>query len=231
MDIEVSHEAEEYLEAIYRFQKRRGVAKTTELANDLNVVPGSVTNSIQYLKKHGLVKHEPYRGVRLTLKGEKMALKVIRRHRLAERLLTDILDAEWSNVHENACKLEHVLTEEVTRLLEKKLGYPKFCPHGNPIPSENGRIEEEKCYPLTEASVRKPCTLSGIVGEKREKLLILASKGIKPGVAIRVIKIKPSGIVLDVAGKKCTLDYDIASSILVKNGVNEDNARQKKTAV
>jgi len=102
-------------------------------------VPGSVTNTIQHLKKRGLVKHKPYRGVTLTAKGEKIALNILRRHRLAERLLTDVLNAEWSSVHEDACKLEHALTREVVTLLERKLGYPKSCPHGNPIPSENGK--------------------------------------------------------------------------------------------
>lgn len=91
METELSHETEEYIEAIYRLQRRNGAAKTTELARELNVVPGSVTNTIEHLKKHGLVKHEPYRGVKLTAKGEKLALNILREHRLAERLLTDIL--------------------------------------------------------------------------------------------------------------------------------------------
>jgi len=230
METEVSHEAEEYLEAIYRLQRRRGVAKTTELASELNVVPGSVTNTVQHLKKHGLVEHEPYRGVKLTAKGEKIALKILRRHRLAERLLTDILNAKWSTVHENACKLEHALTKEVTRLLEKKLGYPKSCPHGNPIPSANGKIKEEQCHPLTDASINKACTVARIIDEKREKLLILASKGIMPSVTIRVVERKPSGMILHVAEKKCTLDYDTASSVLVKNVEDMKYARRKKAA-
>ena len=225
METKVSHEAEEYLEAIYRFQNRRGVAKTTELASKLDVALGSVTNTIQHLKKHGLVEHEPYRGVKLTAKGEKIALKILRRHRLAERLLTDILNAKWSNVHEDACKLEHALTEEVTKLLERKLGYPKSCPHGNPIPSENGEMEEETCHPLTEASMNKVYTVSRIIDEKREKLLALTSESIMPGAKVRVIERKSSSIVLYVAEKKCTLDYDAASSVLVKNMENEKNAR------
>lgn len=227
METEVSHEAEEYLEAIYRLQRRRGVAKTTELASELNVVPGSVTNTIQHLKNRGLVKHKPYRGVKLTAKGEKIALKILRRHRLAERLLTDILDAKWSTVHEDACKLEHALTKEVTRLLEKRLGYPKSCPHGNPIPSVNGKVEEEECHPLTEASINKTCIVARIIDEKREKLLILASEGIKPGATVRVVERKSFGIVLCVAERKCTLNSDVASIVLVKSMENEEHARRK----
>lgn len=225
MTMEVSHEAEEYLEAIYKLQRRKGVAKTTELAKVLDVVPGSVTNTIQHLKKRGLVKHDPYRGVKLTLKGEKIALKILRRHRLAERLLTDILNAHWSTVHEDACKLEHAFNEEVTALLEKKLGYPKSCPHGNPIPSANGKMREEESHPLTEASINKPYIVSKIIDEKRERLLILASKGIKPGTVLRVVERKSFGLVLSVTEKKFTLSNDIVSIIFVKSMENEGHVR------
>jgi len=212
----LSYEAEEYVEAIYRLQKRSGVAKTTELAEELHVVPGSITNTIEHLETHGLVKHEPYKGVKLTAKGERLALDVLRRHRLAERLLTDVLNVEWSDVHESACKLEHALTKNVTALLEKRLGNPKFCPHGNPIPTEHGEIEEEKCHPLMEIGLNMACTVAKITNGKRGKLLTLDSKGIKPNVPIRVIEKKPSKIVLCVAGKERTLSCRDASSVWVK---------------
>jgi len=216
LETELSYEAEEYVEAIYRLQKRRGVAKTKELAEELHVVPGSITNTIEHLEKHSLIEHEPYKGVKLTAKGKRLALDILRRHRLAERLLTDILKAEWSDVHENACKLEHALTKKVIALLEKRLGNPKFCPHGNPIPTENGEIEEEKCYPLTEVNLNMPCIVAKITNEKREKLLALANKGIKPYAPVHVVKKKVSSIVLHVAGREFTLSYDDASSIWVK---------------
>ena len=216
METGLSYEAEEYVEAIYRLQKRSGVAKTKELAEELRVVPGSITNTIEHLEKHGLVKHEPYRGVKLTAKGEKLALDVLRRHRLAERLLTDILKAEWSDVHEGACKLEHALTKEVITLLEKRLGNPKFCPHGNPIPTEHGDVEEEECYPLTEMGLNETCIVAKITDEKREKLLTLATKGIRLHVLVHVVERKPSSMVLCVAGKERTLSCDDASSVWVK---------------
>ena len=216
METVLSYEAEEYVEAIYRLQKRSGVAKTKELAEELHVVPGSITNTIEHLEKHGLVKHEPYRGVRLTAKGERLALDILRRHRLAERLLTDVLNAEWSNVHESACKLEHVLTKDVITLLEKKLENPKFCPHGNPIPTENGKVEEEECFPLTEVGLNMACIVAKITDEKQEKLLTLANKGIEPNVSIHVVERKPSTMVLRVTGKECTLSYDDASGVWVK---------------
>jgi len=216
MKTELSYEAEEYVEVIYRLQKQSGVAKTKELAEELRVVPGSITNTIEHLEKHGLVKHQPYRGVKLTAKGEELALDILRRHRLAERMLTDILNFDWGHVHESACKLEHALTKEVITLLEKKLGNPKICPHGNPIPTEQGKVEEEKCLPLTEIGLNDFCNVAKITDEKREKLLTLASKGLKPDVPVHVVERKPSNMVLCVAGKECTLSYDYASSVWVK---------------
>lgn len=216
MATELSHEAEEYIEAIYKFQKRGGVAKTKELAKALNVVPGSITNTIAHLKKHGLVEHKPYRGVKLTAEGEKLALNVVRRHRLAERLLTDLLDAEWSDVHESACKLEHALTENVLLLLEKRLGYPKFCPHGNPIPTIEGGVNDVECYPLTKAALNQTCIVVKIVDEKRGMLLALANKGIKPDVPVHIVKRKKKAIVLCVAGKEHTLSQEEAASLWVK---------------
>lgn len=216
METKLSYEAEEYIEVIYRLQKRSGVAKTKELAEELHVVPGSITNTIEHLEKHGLVGHEPYRGVKLTAQGEKLALDILRRHRLAERLLTDVLNAEWSDVHESACKLEHALTKDVITLLEKRLGNPKFCPHGNPIPTEHGEVEEEECCPLTEVDLNLACIVSKITNGKRKKLLTLASKGIKPNVPVHVVERKPSNIVLCVAGEEHTLSYNDASSVWVK---------------
>ena len=148
MEIALSQEAEEYIEIIYKLQERNGLAKTKELSENLHVVPGSITNTIEHLESHNLVMHEPYRGVKLTKEGERRALTIIRRHRLAERFLTDILKADWSTVHADACKLEHAMSKNVTNLLEEKLEHPKFCPHGNPIPTEAGLIRGYTNYCL-----------------------------------------------------------------------------------
>jgi DtxR family Mn-dependent transcriptional regulator len=227
LETELSYDAEEYVEAIYRLQKRSGVAKTKELAEELNVVPGSITNTIEHLEKHSLVEHAPYKGVKLTPKGEKLALDVLRRHRLAERLLTDVLNAEWSNVHESACKLEHALTGDIIILLEKRLGNPKFCPHGNPIPTEKGEMEEEETFPLTEVGLNETCKVAKMTDEKREKLQMLASKGIKPNVPVHVVKRNQSSIVLCVAGKEHTLSNEDASKVWVKIFGRNTHALQK----
>ncbi|MEM3731590.1 MAG: metal-dependent transcriptional regulator [Candidatus Bathyarchaeia archaeon] len=225
---DLSHEAEEYVEAIYKLQMRSGgSARTRELAKELHVVPGSITNTIEHLERHGLVEHKPYKGVKLTKKGLKFALDIVRRHRLAERLLTDILNADWSIVHESACKLEHALTRDVIALLEKKLGNPKVCPHGNPIPSEHGEVEEEECYPLTEIGPNIVCTVVKLTDEKREKLLMLSKCGIKLNAPIHVVEKRNSKLVLCIAGKEQTLSADVASSIWVKPIKVDTNDVQK----
>ena len=106
----VSNQAEEYLEAIYRLESKVGFARTMDLSRELGVVPGSITNTIENLERKGLVIHERYKGVKLTDNGQKIASSILRRHRLAERLLTDFLHLDWSEVHDPACKLEHALS-------------------------------------------------------------------------------------------------------------------------
>jgi DtxR family Mn-dependent transcriptional regulator len=218
-ETELSQEAQEYIETIYKLQKRNGVAKTKDLSQTMHVVPGSITNTIEHLESHGLVTHEPYRGVKLTREGEKIALDLIRKHRLAERLLTDMLKAEWSTVHEDACKLEHALTKNLTDLLDARLGHPKFCPHGNPIPTEKGVIEEQPCIALTEAELNKTYTVSKIIDEEHVDLHLLATKNIKPQTKIRVTKRYAAQLVLRVDGKSCRLSRGVASCVLLrKNG-------------
>ncbi len=212
----LSQEAEEYIEMIYRLQKRDGMAKTKELAETLHVVPGSITNTIEHLESHGLVTHEPYRGVKLTFQGEKIALDMLRRHRLAERLLTDILKAEWSSVHEDACKLEHALTKNMISLLEERLGHPKCCPHGNPIPSENGLIEEDGCIALTEATSGETYVVDRITDEKQENLTVLAEKGVKPEAHIHKTKQDNEHVILEIQGKERSLDRGLAGYVLVR---------------
>ena len=219
MEIALSQEAEEYIEIIYKLQKRNGIAKTKDLAENLHVVPGSITNTVEHLESHGLVAHEPYRGVKLTRDGERLALDILRKHRLAECLLTDILKAEWSTVHEDACKLEHALTKNVTDLLEERLGFPKFCPHGNPIPTEEGLIEEQPTTALAEAEPGQDYIVERIVDEENVDLRLLAEKGIKPHAAVKVLKKIDKHIAVRINGKPQELTCDIAACVLLrKNG-------------
>ncbi|MEM1580972.1 MAG: metal-dependent transcriptional regulator [Candidatus Bathyarchaeia archaeon] len=218
MSAKVSNVIEEYLEAIYRLQERSGVARTNDLVLMLNVAPGTVTNTIERLEKKLLITHEPYRGVQLTGEGRRIALNVVRKHRLLERLLTDLLEVEWDKVHEIACNLEHWVTEDIARKIERVLGYPKTCPHGNPIPSENGEITGEETHPLTEFKIGERGIIAKVIEEGSEFLQYMGRLGVKPEKYIEIIDKAPLSdpITIKIDGKIQALSQKTASLIMVR---------------
>jgi len=215
---EVTEVVEEYLEGIYRLQEKSGVARTSDIVKVLQVVPGTVTNTVERLEKEGMLKHEPYRGVRLTDKGRKIALDVIRRHRLSERLLTDFVRVDWDKVHDAACRLEHGITNDVIKKLEKALGHPKTCPHGNPIPTACGGIVEEKSEPLSTLKSKESGVIAKIKDETAEVLKYIAVLGLLPGASIEIVEKAPfdGPITVKVGGANHALSLSMASNIWVK---------------
>jgi DtxR family Mn-dependent transcriptional regulator len=222
---QVTDVVEEYLETIYRLQGKEGDgAKTNEIVKSLNVVPGTVTNTIERLEKEGLVEHEPYRGVKLTEKGRRIAVQVVRRHRLSERLLTDILHVDWGKAHDAACKIEHDINdEEIIENLEKALGYPKTCPHGNPIPAREGPLEEHaettESTPLWTLNPSEAGTIEMITEEDSEMLQYLSRLGLVPGVLVQVLKKESSDrlITMRLQGSTVqTISEKAASVVKVK---------------
>src|SRR5205807_9141975 len=134
---------EDYAKAIYALERRdEGAVSTNALAERLGVTAASASGMVKRLDEMGLVTHEPYRGVQLTAHGLRVALEVIRHHRLLELYLAEQLDVPWDRVHEEAEVLEHVLSEELEELIAAKLGNPTHDPHGDPIPSPDGHVEE-----------------------------------------------------------------------------------------
>jgi len=215
---EVTAVVEEYLEVIYKLQEKDGVARTSDIVKSLKVAFGTVTNTVERLEKEGYVTHEPYKGVKLTEKGLKIALQVVRRHRLAERLLTDILKVEWDKAHDAACKLEHGITDEIIKPLEKALKHPKTCPHGNPIPTKCGGIIEEKSQPVTKLNEREQGTIVKITDEESDLLHYLDKIGLVPGASIEIVEKAPFNepITLKVDGTTRALSCSMASIIRVK---------------
>jgi len=213
--MEVTSATEEYLEIIYKLQKKSGVATTSDLVRLLKVAPGTVTNTIARLERESFVIHEPYRGVRLTEKGQRIALRTIRKHRLSERLLTDLLNVEWEKVHEAACKLEHSISDEIAKKIEKALGHPKTCPHGNPIPTECGGIIEKSSEPLSKFNVGEKGVIVKITDERRELLEYLSSINVKPDRLVEIIDKAPFNgpITIKIEGKSHALSPEIASII------------------
>ncbi|MEM3437529.1 MAG: metal-dependent transcriptional regulator [Nitrososphaerales archaeon] len=212
---------EEYLVLIYRLEEREEVAKTGGIAKEFKVALGTVTNTVANLEKKGFLIHKPYVGIKLTEKGRKIALEIIRKHRLSERLLTDVLKIPWSATHDIACKLEHIINGNVTEAIEKVLKYPKTCPHGNPVPDKCGKILKNECEPLTNLPVKSKGRIMRIVNENEKLLNYIADLGLLPGVEIEVEEKIPSGryILVKVSGVIYSLGKEVSSSIYVKREI------------
>jgi len=201
---------EDYLVTIYRLEKKYGVAKTSEIARLLKVSLGTVTNNLVRLKALSLIEHSPYKGIRLTKKGRKIAIKILKRHRLAERLLTDVLGVEWHKAHDIAHKLEHDI-EGLEDHLERVLGNPKNCPHGNPI-SEDVPINDIR---LSDVSECKTYTIVRIDLEETSLLEFLEKHKLKPGVTLEVLSVNDI-ISIKLGERVIELPRLVASMLSVK---------------
>ena len=179
---------ENYIKAIYRLQRQDATVTTNELAHELKTKPASVTDMMKKLKIKKLLDYRPYQGFRLTGEGNKVALGIIRRHRLWEYFLAEKLKFSWDEVHEVAEHLEHVSSKKLIDKLDEFLGFPRVDPHGDPIPDSNGRIPASKKIRLTELSLHHPAIVSNVSDQSSAILELLENKKIKIGVKLEVKK-------------------------------------------
>jgi DtxR family Mn-dependent transcriptional regulator len=183
-----SASVENYLKAIYQLQSEQGVVSTTALADALSVSAASVSNMVKKLAAMKLATHSPYRGVVLTREGEMRALEMIRHHRLIELFLSETLGVPWDQVHVEAEKMEHVISEDLEARIAKVLGNPKFDPHGDPIPSKDGRLPKVAQLRLTDLEVGERATIARVSDQNAEHLQFLNSRGLQPGVQIVILQ-------------------------------------------
>ena len=183
---------EDYAKAIYSLTGwGRETASTNDLADRLGVTAGSVSAMIKRLDEEGLVERVPYRGVRLTAEGTRVALGVLRRHRLLELFLAEVLEVPWEDVHDEAEVLEHALSEKLAELIATKLGDPEFDPHGDPIPSREGSIEEGETISLAELSPGEHGTFVRISDSDPAMLRYVSEQGIAVGDDLEMIDRQP----------------------------------------
>jgi DtxR family Mn-dependent transcriptional regulator len=183
---------EDYAKAIYAIAQRDdGPATTNALAERLGVTPASASGMCKRLGELGLVDHVPYKGVELTADGERVALEVIRHHRLLELYLAESLDVPWDRVHAEAEVLEHVLSEELEALIAAKLGNPTVDPHGDPIPTPDLQIVEPDTLALDALETGARGTFVRVSDSDPEMLRYLAERGIAPGDDFEVIDKQP----------------------------------------
>ncbi len=187
-----SQAVQDYAKAIYALERRAGDAvSTTALADRLGVTAASASGMVKRLDELGLVEHQPYHGVWLTEHGRRVALEVMRHHRLLELYLVKSLGVPWDRVHQEAEVLEHVLSEELEELIAAKLGDPTHDPHGDPIPTRDLTIEEGSTTSLQALEVGDQGTFARVSDSDPEMLRFLAERGIAPGDELEVVEKQP----------------------------------------
>jgi DtxR family Mn-dependent transcriptional regulator len=187
----LSAAVQDYAKAIYSLETEGARASTTALAERLDVRPASVSGMLRKLAALELVEHEPYRGVRLTERGRAVALEVIRHHRLLELFLVESLGMGWDEVHEEAERLEHVLSEQLEELIAAKLGNPTLDPHGDPIPDRELQIAADTTRSLYALEPGEQATFVRITDHDPEMLRFLTERGIAPGARLELIERQP----------------------------------------
>jgi len=179
---------ENYLKQIYLEQQDASsdLVPMGKLASAMGVVPGTATSMIKALADSGLVVYEPRTGTRLTKGGEQLALHVLRRHRLVELFLVKVLGLDWSEVHDEAEELEHVISDKVLERIDKLLGHPHVDPHGDPIPSAKGKVADPhpRLIPLGESQVNARVRVARIIDQDAPFLQFLDRAGLKPGATL-----------------------------------------------
>jgi DtxR family transcriptional regulator, Mn-dependent transcriptional regulator len=188
----LSEAIENYAKAIYELEQRnKGPVSTNALAERLAVTAASASSMVKKLDELGLVSHVPYKGVKLTGRGKRVALEVLRHHRLLELYLMESLGVPWDRVHDEAEVLEHVLSEELEELIAAKLGHPTRDPHGDPIPSRELRIEEVETQSLSALEVGATGVFVRVSDSDPAMLRHLAERGITPGDRFEIVDKQP----------------------------------------
>jgi DtxR family Mn-dependent transcriptional regulator len=216
----ISRVMEDYLKAIYQSASEEDRVSTTRLADKMNCSAASVTNMLQKLAELKLVLYEPYQGVVLTPAGQKVALEIVRHHRLIELYLAEVLGYSWDKVHDEAEELEHVISEEFEEKIDKALGYPTTDPHGDPIPTKDGHVEQERFHSLWEISDAENVKVRRVSDSDPEALRYLAEIGIFPDVEISVLEKAPFNgpLNIEVNDGRHSLSEELARQIFVIPG-------------
>jgi DtxR family Mn-dependent transcriptional regulator len=214
----VSQAIEDYVKAIYLLEQSEGKVTTKALALALDVAAPSVTAMIKRLHAMHLVRYTRYRGVALTPAGQRMALEVIRHHRLLELYLVEAMGLPWDQVHEEAERLEHVISEELEERIAELLGHPVADPHGDPIPTKEGRLEQPASLPLSELRPGTAAVITRVGDQAPAKLRYLATLGLFPQVRITLLEKAPfdGPMSLAVGESRCTIGGETAREIHVR---------------
>lgn len=210
---------ENYIKSIYALSQATGEVYVSELAKKLDVKLPTVNSMIKRLAAKKLVAYAPYQGIKLTEKGKKEALGIVRKHRLAELFLVKVLGLGWEEVHDIAEQLEHVNSSRFYERIDELLSYPKFDPHGEPIPDSNGKIQAQKRTSLSELAEGSTATITAVTEDEKSFLDHLNAKGLQIGDAVTIKKreLFDGSITLQHKSKKeILLTHQVAERIWVE---------------
>jgi DtxR family Mn-dependent transcriptional regulator len=216
----LSRSVEDYLKAIYFIGDSGEAASTSAIAEALEVQPASVTGMVKRLAEAGYLVHVPYRGAELTEAGVREALRVLRRHRILEAYLTARLGYRWENVHQEAERLEHAASEQLIERMAAALGDPSHDPHGAPIPTSSGEVEETEPYTLSDLGAGETAMIRAVRDDDSEGLLAVEAAGLLPGtrVLVKAHLRGPPAIQLEIEGaepRTLNLPFALARRIYV----------------
>lgn len=213
----LSQAVEDYLKAIYTLEAEGNKATTTKIAESLEVSSASATNMVKRLSEMGLVDYESYKGASLTNSGTKIALEIIRHHRLLELYLLEVMGYSWDEVHEEAEKLEHHISEKFEDRITKLLDDPTHDPHGDPIPTKDGLMPEMDSQPLIDAELGQEYIVSRVKDQDPELLRYLEKIGLLPGIKIKVKEKAPfkGPVTMLIEEKEQVIGNDVARNILI----------------
>ena len=215
----ISQAVQDYLKKIYKLQTQQNdTVSTTDISKELGVSSASVTGMLKRLAAMAFVEYSSYKGVKLTAAGEKIALEIIRHHRLLETYLKELLNYPLDKIHDEACRLEHVISEEFADKITEMLGNPTHDPHGHPIPSKDGKITESKETPLSDCASGINVVIRRLNDEDSKLLGYLEKIGLIPNVKFEILDKAPFNgpITIKQMGDEKILGHEVASSIFVE---------------
>jgi DtxR family Mn-dependent transcriptional regulator len=221
---------ENYIKRLYIQQQRHAGRRVPmgKLATAMRVAPGTATAMVKSLSDMALVDYRPRAGTRLTASGEKLALDILRRHRLVELFLVNVLGLDWSEVHDEAERLEHAVSDKVLDRLDEILGYPQADPHGDPIPPARGKIKRQQLRTLADPDVDGPIRIVRVSDQDGDFLRFVDRSGLMPGTEATVVHrdVAADAVTVETdAGASATLGTTAAAKILVESSTARRNRR------
>jgi DtxR family Mn-dependent transcriptional regulator len=219
-EVRVTSAMEDYLKAAYRLDQDGGPITTQKLAEELGLSQPSVTNMVKRLDELHLVVHNRYHGISLTATGRSVALEVIRHHRLLELYLSEALGYNLDEVHAEAERLEHHVSEELETRMERVLGFPQFDPHGDPIPARDGQLPSINDVELELMHVGQSGRVSRVSDRDPDRLSYLFGLGVRPGTSIRLLELMPfeGPVRIEIGDAEQLLPFSVAQLVRVEIG-------------